>query len=828
MYSIEVIAQKIQCVNSSIHHNENIKHILTDSRSLLEPNETLFFALRSATGDGHKYIGKLFWHGVRNFVVAADAAIDFSQYPEANFVVVSDTLRAMQRLAAAWRREFHIPVIAITGSNGKTVTKEFAYQLLSPFYRIVRSPRSYNSQLGVALSVLKMSNEDELAIFEAGISEPAEMERLAAIIQPQYGIFTNIGSAHQENFTDLEEKIDEKLLLFAQCQSIVYDADCKDIYEGLVRNKLIDRAFGWSRVDEQAPLFLQSIEPQQQGLQLTLRALGKSFTCYAPFADNASIENIMHCIALSLLLCPDRFEVILQEVAALEPVKMRLEVKEGNDNTTIINDAYNNDVNSLAIALDFVKQRAAPMQSKKVVILSDILQSALSGKSLYRSVGEMIRKYEIDQFIGIGKSLLRYADFFDGVDAHFYADAEEFLKSKLAEELKDAVILVKGARIYHFESIVDRLSHKGHETTLEVNLPNLVANYRSYRKQLPHATKIMGMVKANAYGLGAYETAKALEDAGIDFLAVAVADEGKELRKKGIHTPLVIMDPGIGDIDTLIDYNLEPVVHSVTQYKRLAKRIDNEGFDNFPIHIELDTGMHRLGFLPAEVDELQQLIEHDRILRVKSIFTHLAAADEPEQDAFTEQQIHLFKECYNKLCSKLSYKPLAHILNTAGCERFAEHAMDMVRLGIGLYGVSPSGSVKVLPVVRLHTTLLQISNIPPNETVGYGRHGSLPNGGKVGIIPIGYADGYDRRFGRGVGKVMIGDNIYPTIGNICMDTCMIDLSAAPSELKEGDEVIIFGENKEMSLDVLSKAIGTIPYEIISDLASRIRRVYYRD
>lgn len=829
MYSIKVIAEKIDPPQVVLRSDEQIEYILTDSRSLTEPEHTVFFALRTATGNGHKYIDDLYRHGVRNFVVAEDASVDPIRFPKANILYVRDPLRALQKLAAAWRREFDIPVIAITGSNGKTVTKEFAYQLLSPHYNVVRSPRSYNSQLGVPLSVLKMDAADELAIFEAGISQPAEMDRIASIIAPKYGIFTNIGSAHQENFTDTAEKVDEKLQLFQGCEVIIYNADSGEIAAGLKRQGLLSRASGWSVKDPEAELFVNKIERKGNKTLLNFTLIGIDYTTEIPFTDNASIEDVLHCLLLFTVINPSLLERILEQLPTLEPVKMRLEVKEGNNGNIVINDTYNNDVNSLFIALDFLRLRASQANLKKVVILSDILQSSLTPKSLYRGVADMVKKYGCDLFIGIGKDPARNKTFFKDLESRFYPTTDDFLRSSSFDEFRDSAILVKGARAFRFERIVDKLAVKAHETTLEVNLQNLVANLKAYRTLLPEKTKIMAMVKANAYGIGAYEIAHALEEANIDFLAVAVADEGKELRKRGVLVPIVVMDPGVSDIDTLIDYNLEPVVHSQMQFDRLRTRIAREGFDDFPIHLELDTGMHRLGFLSEEADTIAKQISAQSILRVKSIFTHLAAADVPCEDLFTKRQISLYKDAYNKISKAIGYNPLRHVLNTAGCERFTDEALDLVRLGIGLYGVSPTAALALQPVVRLHTTLLQISKIAPQETIGYGRHGKLPNGGKIGIIPIGYADGYDRRFGCGVGKVVIRGKVYPTIGNICMDACMIDLSAAAEgQVAEGDEVTLLGSEKEIDIAELSRAIGTIPYEIIADLALRIKRVYYRE
>lgn len=836
MYNIHTIVEKINPIKVVLHHEDpEIEHFLTDSRSLLRPEHTLFFAFRTSTGDGHRYIKELYDHGVRNFVVSGDAHLLPSVIEGSNILYVNDPLKVLQKLASAWREEFTIPVVGITGSNGKTITKEFLYQLLSPCFQIVRSPRSYNSQLGVPLSVLKMTPKDDLAIFEAGISQPAEMERLEKLILPSYGIFTNIGSAHQENFTDLEEKIDEKLFLFKHSQVIVYCAEDEEIYKGICRAGLEDKAVSWTRNskdDNGSFLVVQSIEKRNKDNDTTKLSFvcgGKEYHVVIPFIDDASISDILHCITLVAKVFPDQLEIALSHLPQLQAIRMRLEMKEGVKDNIVINDTYNNDISSLAIAIDFLKLRAEQSRLRKVVILSDIFQSSLTPRSLYRRISEMVKRIDCDLFIGIGRDLSRHKDFFNELKSFFFPFTEAFLKSQLIDTLSHSAILVKGARQYRFEVIADHLAEQGHVTTLEVNLQSYIANLHSYRGLLPQHTKVMAMIKANAYGLGAYETALAMQEARVDYLAVAVADEGKELRQKGIYLPIVVMDPGMKEIDTLLDYHLEPVVHSMKQFERLYDHVDREGFIGIPIHIEFDTGMHRLGFATSEAQALGERIASQRILEVQSIFTHLAVADDPSQDDFTRKQISSYKEAYETVASTIGYRPLRHILNTAGCERFTEDSLDMIRLGIGLYGVSPTKRLFLEPVVQLHTTLMQISSVAPHETIGYGRRGIMPQGGKVGIIPIGYADGYNRRFGNGVGKVIIRGKVYPTIGNICMDLTMIDLSSAKDgEVLEGDEVTLIGKELPVDLSEMGAAIGTIPYEVVANLSSRIKRVYYKE
>lgn len=821
-YTIKEIVEKLPPRRSEIRSNDTIEHILTDSRSLSYREHTLFFALHGEVVDGHLYIEQLYEHGVRNFVITTKGEDLIERYPEANFIVVTDTLGYLQRLAKIWRVKFDIPVVGITGSNGKTIVKEFLYQLLHDRYTIVRSPRSYNSQLGVPLSVLEMSSSDTLAIFEAGISKPDEMTNLADIISPTIGILTNIGPAHQENFNSLEEKIDEKLQLFSNCKTIIYNMDDERIEAKMSNEEFANKRIGWSLKNKKADLFIKSIETKEQSTVITFKLLGDNYTIEIPFVDSASVENIIHCIATlitlnsGLIADPSIFQ-------RLEPVEMRLEVKEGNNNNLIINDAYCNDLKSLDIALDFQRRHCKDSNIKRIVILSEIEQSGLLPYELYDEIATKLKRYSIDHVIGIGKNMKHLPA---NMVVALYDTTEELLKAPIIEELKNSCVLIKGARSFQFERISDRLSRKVHQTTLQVNLGAIVHNLKHYRSRLPKGTKCIGMIKADGYGVGSYEVAKCLDEAHIDTLAVAIADEGKELRKSGILSPIMVMNTEESAFDTLIKYALEPVIFSSSILDKLISKVKKQGFKNIALHLEVDTGMHRLGFMPEELLELADSFKDNNLVYVRSIFTHLAAADAPAQDEFTKKQIEQFEQTAEEFAKKIGYKPLRHILNTAGTERFEEHALDMVRLGIGLYGVSPSGSDQLETVVRLRTTLLQKRFIQAGETVGYGRHGLIQNEGFIGVIPIGYADGYDRRFSQGRGWVSIRNKRCPIIGNVCMDTCMIDLSQCP-EAQEGDEVVLFGDDLT-DISSLAKAIDTIPYELIADLSPRVRRVYYRE
>lgn len=834
MSTLQNILEYLRPIQTHLVDERPIRHILTDSRKLTSPSDSLFFAMRTASGDGHKYIPQLYEHGVRAFFICEPIEPYVERYPDANIVQVQETLRALQQIASHWRMRYDYPVIGITGSNGKTVVKEFLYHLLSGCYRIVRSPKSYNSQLGVPLSILNMEEEHTLAIFEAGISMPMEMLRLQRIIRPTLGILTNIGAAHQENFVSLNQKIEEKLQLFVDADHFVCDADSDEIQRGIDNLGLSDKAIGWSLTPGKAYYHVSYSSAADGTTTITAQHADESSTVTIPFADQASIQNATHCLCLIglLPLTTAQRQAVLARFATLEAIEMRLEVKEGQEGNRLINDAYNNDINSLRIALDFQKQRTATSHQQAVIILSDILQSAQLPRDLYKQVGEMIAQYPHTFFIGVGRELCNYQDYFQGSGegkTAFYETTDQLLADDLLGTISQAEILVKGARQFQFERIVQHLAKQVHETTLEIDLEALVNNLKSYKALLSPETRIIVMAKAQGYGIGAYELAKALEQQDLAALAVALADEGKELRSKGILLPIIVMNPEVEAFEVMTQSRLEPEIYNERILREFARHVERQGLSHYPVHIELDTGMHRTGFTPdrATLEHLAQTLhEVEPLIRVQSIFTHLAAADEPTMSDFTEHQFALYDEGADYLRSQLSYRPLRHVQNTAGIERYNHHHYDMVRLGVGLYGISATGSLTLEPVAKLRTTLLQIKTIPDGETIGYGRRGQVAPGGQIGIIPIGYADGYDRRFSCGVGSVMIHDTLCPIVGNVCMDTCMVDLTALQGKVAEGDEVIIFGV-PGLQVSDLAERIGTIPYEVISKLSPRIKRTYYK-
>ena len=798
-----------------------IDWILTDSRSLCFAEDTLFFALKTKRNDGHKYIPDLYERGVRNFVVS-DLPQNLDDYVDANFLQLPNPLKGLQRLAEKYRSQFEVPVVGITGSNGKTIVKEWLYQLLSPEKIITRSPRSYNSQIGVPLSVWLLNETTELGIFEAGISEMGEMEALQSIIRPTIGILTNIGGAHQENFYSVPDKCMEKLTLFKECDVVVYDGDNELISACVSKSLFGAREIAWSRKDNERPLYIASIEKGDSSTTVRYRYLGMPNEYTIPFIDDASIENSLHCLAVCLYMMLPA-EKITERMAHLEPIAMRLEVKEGKNGCVLINDSYNSDLASLDIALDFMSRRSEDKGRKRTLILSDLLETGQTPKLLYRQVADLVQNRGIDKIIGVGEEIRSAASRFD-MEKYFFRTTEELLASDLIGQLRNEVVLVKGSRSFHFDDISDRLELKVHETILEINLNALVNNLNHYRSYLKPDTKMVCMVKASAYGAGSYEIAKTLQDHRVDYLAVAVADEGSDLRKAGITSSIIIMNPELTAFKTMFDYKLEPEVYSFHLLNELIKAAEKEGVTNFPIHIKLDTGMHRLGFAPQDIPELIARLKRQTSVIPRSVFSHLVGSDSAQFDAFTRRQIETFENVSEELQEAFPHKILRHICNTAGIERYPGAQFDMVRLGLGLYGVNPFTNRMLHNVSTLKTTILQVREVPQEDSVGYSRKGRLNRDSRIAAIPIGYADGLNRRLGNGHAYCLVNGQKAPYVGNICMDVCMIDVTDI--DCREGDKVIIFGD--ELPVTVLADALDTIPYEILTSVSNRVKRIYYQD
>ncbi|MDR1097212.1 MAG: bifunctional UDP-N-acetylmuramoyl-tripeptide:D-alanyl-D-alanine ligase/alanine racemase [Tannerella sp.] len=822
-YSVKEVSDIIGAEYDTIREGI-ISHLLTDSRTLSFPESSLFFAIKTKTNDGHKYIHDLYRSGVRSFVVT-DEPPGFYRMPEATFLFVKNVLGALQKLVACHRKRFSIPVIGITGSNGKTVVKELLYQLMHADFNIVRSPRSYNSQIGVPLSVWEMNERHTLGIFEAGISEPDEMDKLRPLIAPTVGLITNIGEAHQENFRSAKEKCMEKLSLFMDSNVILYNADDKLIESALDAMCLSYKAIGWSRRDADAALFVNAIEKGETSTKLRCTTMGLVHEYVIPFTDDAFIEDVLHCMAVMFYLNPPGILNKDAVFASLEPVAMRLEVKDGINGCRLINDTYNSDINSLHVALDFQQTRRADKKLKNTVILSDMLQTGMALKSLYARVAELLHRKKVNRFIGIGPGISENGHLFKEMETAFYSSTSEFIYSFKPDMFHDEIILIKGSRSFHFENITKLLEKKVHETILEVNLDAIIHNFNYYRSRLHPKTKMVCMVKAFGYGVGSFELARTLQDHRCDYLAVAVADEGEDLRKEGISVPVMVMNPELHSFPLLFDYMLEPEVYSFRLLDALIKEAARRGVTSFPVHIKIDTGMHRLGFEPGDMPEVCRRIKSQGGITVRSVFSHLAGSDSPELDDFTEKQIEIYSGAASVLEKELGYPVLKHILNSAGIERFPEHQKDMVRLGISLYGVSASGNAEGLQsVCSLKTVILQIRCVPAGDAVGYGCKTVVRRDSKIAVIPIGYADGLNRLLSNGTGEALAGGKRCPVVGNICMDACMIDVTDA--DVNEGDQVIIF--NDELTVNELAGKTGTIPYEILTSISPRVKRVYFRE
>ena len=818
-YSIETIAQWIHAERIGPAEG-TVKWLLTDSRSLGFPEETLFFALVTARGDGHRYITDLYGRGVRHFVVSARPGDEELQaMHEACFLLVPDTLAALQLLAAQHRAQYTVPVVGITGSNGKTVVKEWLGQLLGPDYRVARSPRSYNSQIGVPLSVWQMDENTGVALIEAGISAHHEMKRLRTIIRPTIGVLTNIGGAHQENFSSLQDKCMEKLDLFRDCDIIIYNGDDEEVCESVDRTLQSAREIAWSRHNPEKPLYIASVVKDDKATTIAYIYIGIKGEYTIPFTDDASVENSIHCLAVCLyLMVPP--EKIAERMVQLEPVAMRLEVKEGKNGSTLINDSYNSDIASLDIALDFMARRPEREGRERVLILSDLLQTGQSSRSLYRKVATLVESRGVERIIGIGAELMASADRFN-IKKSFYSTTEEFLQSEELRELRRSLILVKGSRSFGFERIAEQLALKVHETTLDIDLGAMVDNLNHYRGMLPAGVKTVCMVKAFAYGAGFYEIAKTLQDHRVDYLAVAVADEGEQLRKAGITANILVMNPELSAFKTMFDNNLEPEIYSFALLEAMIHACEREGYTHYPIHIKIDTGMSRLGFRPDEMPRLIEQLGGQRAVTPRSVFSHFAGSDSSDFDAFTHRQAARFDEAATALQAAFPHKILRHICNSAGIERFPEYHHDMVRLGLGLYGISPIDNRLLHPIGTLKSTILQIHEVPETETVGYSRRGQLVRPSRIASIPIGYADGLNRRLGNGHGYCIVNGHEAPYVGNICMDVCMIDVTDI--DCREGDTVEIFGP--QLPVTQLAEWLGTIPYEVMTGISTRVKRVY---
>ena len=812
------IAAVTQGKTLSFHSDIPIHHLLLDSRKIISPADSIFFAIKGVRHDGHLFLPALYKKGIRFFITEEAAQINPTEFPEATIWQVASSVSALQKIVAYHRNQYSIPVIGITGSNGKTIIKEWLAQVLNKDFRIVKNPKSYNSQVGVPLSVWEMNAQHTLGIFEAGISQPGEMQQLETVIRPSIGIFTNIGSAHAEGFRNLEEKIAEKLTLFVDTGILFYRKDYQEIHRAIPPETT---TFNWSS-KETADVQVLKTEKDSKGSIVHLLHDGETFTLRLPFSDEASIENILHCICV-LLYFKTAVADIQERLNTLHPVAMRLELKAGVNGSYIIDDTYNNDLAGLTMAVNFLDQQK--QRHKKTIILSDLLESGVEEESLYRQIAEMLKTKNISHVIGIGKNISRHQQFFDRNNSSFYDTTENFLSTLTTTEFSNEIILIKGARVFAFEKIVRMLQQKMHGTILEINLDALAHNLNFYRSQLKPGTKIMVMVKAFAYGSGSFEVANLLQFHRADYLAVAYADEGVALRENGITMPIMVMNSSYQTFDKIVQHQLEPEIYSFKIADEFFQYLEeNKTFSH--IHLKLDTGMHRLGFEENDIDTLLTMLAGRSSVRIASIFTHLAAADEAVHNDFTRTQLEKFNRMADRIEMALGYKVIRHAVNSAGILRFPEAHMNMVRLGVGLYGVEANGlrQGELQTVGTLKTIISQIKKVEQGESIGYSRKGLAEKPTTIATIAIGYADGYDRGFSNGKGYVLVNGQRCPIIGNVCMDMCMVDITGV--EAAEGDEVIVYGQDP--SILELSKVIGTIPYELLTGIGERVKRVFYTE
>lgn len=812
--------------------NTSAQYLLTDSRQLSFAARSIFFALTGERHDGHRFLIDVYKRGVREFVVEKSALTPalkskLESWTDATVWVVSDSLKALQNTVARHRMRFDIPVVGITGSNGKTIVKEWLGQLLAFSERVVTSPKSYNSQIGVPLSVWNLNETHTIALFEAGISRPHEMERLEPIIRPTVGIFTNIGSAHDEGFRSRKQKITEKLRLFTHAQKLIFCNNYEEINEEI---KLIlqqvnptIQTIAWGTTQSAELRVTYELSEQKTVIHFTGKLGSHRFETH--FRNEASLENLTHCLVF-LLDFGLKPELIQERIRSLRPVSMRLQLKEGIHHSYVIDDTYNNDFQGLVIALNFLSQQET--RNRRAVVLSDVLQSGQPAEELYATINQLLIEKKIDLLVGIGPDISQQADLFISPDKYFYQSTDSFLQEFPLDQVTDSVVLVKGARPFQFEKIVNRLQQKVHGTVLEIDLDALTHNLNYYRNKVGAETKIMVMVKAFAYGSGSAEVANLLQFHRVDYLAVAYADEGVSLRQSGITLPIMVMNPDRSTFDSLLEYQLEPELYSrrILDEWAIYIRKKESSFSIPGIHIKLDTGMHRLGFEEGDYEWLTQKLLQNPEINVRSAFSHLVGADEVELNSFSRQQYDRFITGVTQLESVLGYPIIKHILNSAGIVRFPEYKLNMVRLGIGLYGLEATGQEQrfLQTVGTLKTTISQIKHLKIGETVGYGRRGLLTRDAIIGTIALGYADGYDRGLGNGVGHVSVNGTLCPTVGNVCMDMTMIDLTEAAAA--EGDEVVVFG--KEIPIADLAQRVGTIPYEILTGVSERVKRVFFKE
>ncbi len=826
MYSISQIAAIIHATTLQQREDATIEHLLLDSRKLLFPATSLFFALGGPRRSGISFIEELYNKGVRNFVVDSSTTSErIKKYTDANFLQVANVLTALQQLAAHHRKQFSVPITGITGSNGKTIIKEWLYQLLQHDYNIVRSPKSYNSQIGVPLSVWQINQHHTLGIFEAGISMPDEMKNLEAVIAPTIGIFTNIGEAHSEGFESIQQKVKEKALLFANTPIVIYCKDDVLVDEALLKLHASNNntLFTWGN-NAEATLHILSIQVQPYNTVIKATCQERKISISIPFTNDAAIKNAITCWCM-LLHLQMADEIISERMMQLKPVEMRLELKQGINNCSVINDSYSADITSLSIALDFLQQQQ--QHSKRTVIISDILQSGKSSEALYGDMASILQQKKISRLIGIGTEISRWQEAFSGIaDKIFFKSTDEFVKHFPSLHFHNETILLKGARVFEFEEIGHLLEEKTHQTVLEINLNAITHNLKAYQQILQPGVKLMAMVKAFSYGSGSFEIANLLQFHKIDYLAVAYTDEGVELRRAGISLPIMVMNAEEATFDMLVQHNLEPELYSFGILNAFEAYLLQSGITHYPVHIKLDTGMHRLGFELADMEALCKKLTLSAAFKIQSVFSHLAASDSPAHDDFTSQQATAFTHACELLEKNITYPFIKHIANTSAIHRHKHLQFDMVRLGIGLYGVDGNAAMQqqLKNVSTLKTTIAQVKKVKAGESVGYNRSSVAQHDSLIATVRIGYADGYPRNLSNGKGSMWVNNQLAPVTGNVCMDMTMLDVTGINAQ--EGDDVIVFGE--QLPVAQLANWSGTIAYEILTGISQRVKRVYFEE
>jgi alanine racemase len=818
-YSIQTICSVVQGKFISQHNEDSIENLVYDSRRILQPSSSLFFALKTEHNDGHKYLAGAYKKGIRNFIVSSQPT---QQLEKSNVILVKDVLTALQELASFHRHRFTFPVIGITGSNGKTIVKEWLNHLLEEDYTIVRSPKSFNSQIGVPLSVWQMNEQHTLGIFEAGISSPGEMEQLEKMIQPTIGVLTNIGEAHGEGFLDNTHKLAEKLSLFKNCPVLI--ARNKDIGGS---KELIERnthLVTWGSAESNA-FVLNSTKKQKDKTEIVLTYQSQANNIIIPFIDDASIENAITCCSVLLILGYNA-ETIKKRMAKLHAIDMRLQLNHSINDCLVINDSYSADVTSLKIALDFLKQQSSGL--KRTVILSEFVESGRNDEELYSEIAGLLKEYEIQKVIVIGEGIIKKIEnkLQAGMSFQGYLSCDEFINEFRSSQFFQEIILIKGARKFEFERIAKLFEKKLHQTVLEIDLNALAHNLKEYQKLLQPSAKIMAMVKAFSYGSGGAEIASVLQFHNVDYLGVAYADEGVELTKAGISLPVMVMNTEESSFQSIVDYNLQPVIYSFDLLNKFEEYLKEQGVKSYPVHIEIETGMNRLGFSISQVEDMARHIASPSF-QVQSVFSHLAASEDFLQDDFTKEQAVTFQKALEVIQRYITYPFLRHISNSAAIVRHPQLQMDMVRLGIGLYGIEIDSDdlLELVPVATLRSTIAQIKHLKKGETVSYNRRGIVNHDSIIATVRIGYADGYSRQFGNGIGKMLVHGEMAPVIGTVCMDMTMLDVTGIP-DVSEGDEVIIFGPN--LPVQNVAKWINTIPYEIMTSVSQRVKRIYFHE